>query len=178
MRVLVPLDGSDLAETAVEAIAGFVRDTESEVHLCSVFHPDQVHGTAYPGVTHALTPQGAPGGQPLNVSEPRARVAEDRAQALARVRSEHEIYLRTVGEKKLSGMTVKIHAESSEKTAETIADIADKLGADFIAMASHGRSGLGHALFGSTAEQVLRQARVPVLIVGPAAQERIGTQGA
>jgi len=177
MRVLVPLDGSELAETAVTAIVTFVHDTNTEVHLCSVFHPDQVHATAAPGPTHALTPQGAAGGQRLDVHEPMPRVAEDRAQALARVRSEHEVYLHDVAEKRLPGVKVTAHAESSEKTAQTIAEIADKIDADFIAMASHGRTGISHALFGSVAEQVLRQARVPVLIVGPAAQQRAGGQG-
>jgi len=177
MRILVSLDGSDLAESAVAAIAGFARDSQSEVHLCSVFHPDQIHATATPGPTHALTPQGAPGGQRLDVADPLPRVAEDRAQALARVRSEHEVYLHNTAEKYLPGLKVTAHAVSSEKTAATIADIADKIEADFIAMASHGRTGISHALFGSVAEQVLRQARVPVLVVGPAAQQRTGGQG-
>jgi nucleotide-binding universal stress UspA family protein len=40
-------------------------------------------------------------------------------------------------------------------------------GYDLIVLASHGRSGLGHAILGSVAEKVLRQAPCPVLIVKP-----------
>ena len=40
-------------------------------------------------------------------------------------------------------------------------------GADLIVVGTHGRRGMGHALFGSVAQQVVRDARVPVLTVGP-----------
>jgi nucleotide-binding universal stress UspA family protein len=48
-----------------------------------------------------------------------------------------------------------------------------QLGATMIAMASHGRSGLGRVALGSQAEQVLRASRVPVLVV-PSWQHRRG----
>ena len=51
-------------------------------------------------------------------------------------------------------------------TADTaILDAGIAFGADVIAMGTHGRSGLGRLLFGSVAEQVLRHAGVPVLLV-------------
>ena len=43
--------------------------------------------------------------------------------------------------------------------------LAQEHGCDLIIMGTHGRSGLGHMLFGSTAEHVLRNARCPVLTV-------------
>jgi nucleotide-binding universal stress UspA family protein len=43
-------------------------------------------------------------------------------------------------------------------------------GVDFIAMATRARSPLGQALFGAVHEQVIREASVPVLLVGPGAQ--------
>ena len=42
---------------------------------------------------------------------------------------------------------------------------AQELGADLIVMGTHGRSGLDHVLFGSTAEKVVRKSPVPVLTV-------------
>jgi nucleotide-binding universal stress UspA family protein len=36
---------------------------------------------------------------------------------------------------------------------------------DLIIISTHGRSGLGHALIGSTAERVVRYASCPVLVV-------------
>jgi nucleotide-binding universal stress UspA family protein len=52
--------------------------------------------------------------------------------------------------------------------AGAIVRSAERLGVDAIAMATHGRSGLGRWLYGSVAEEVLRRAGVPVFLV-PAA---------
>ena len=41
----------------------------------------------------------------------------------------------------------------------------DKLGCDLIVMGTHGRSWLKHRLFGSVAEEVVRRARCPVMVV-------------
>jgi nucleotide-binding universal stress UspA family protein len=48
---------------------------------------------------------------------------------------------------------------------ETIVGYAAEIGADLLVMGSHGREGLGHLLFGSTAERVLHKAPCPVLVV-------------
>jgi nucleotide-binding universal stress UspA family protein len=55
--------------------------------------------------------------------------------------------------------------------ATSIAEEARRDGA-LVCMASHGRSGLGAALLGSTTEQVLREATEPVVVVGPHFQWR------
>ena len=46
-----------------------------------------------------------------------------------------------------------------------ILDMLDKLGCDMIVMGTHGRSWLKHLLFGSVAEEVVRLARCPVMVV-------------
>ena len=48
---------------------------------------------------------------------------------------------------------------------DTIARVATEIGADFIAIGTHGRKGMAHALMGSVAEAVLRASSVPVLLV-------------
>jgi len=57
-------------------------------------------------------------------------------------------------------------------TAEEITRYADICEADLIIMGTHGRSGIAHAVMGSVAEQVVRTAPCPVLLV------RAGTRGA
>lgn len=49
--------------------------------------------------------------------------------------------------------------------AQKICRYAVKEGADLILTSTHGRTGLSHALIGSTAEQIIRYARSPVLVV-------------
>ncbi len=50
-----------------------------------------------------------------------------------------------------------------------IVEFAHKQHADYVAMATHGRSGLRRLLLGSVAEQVARHAHVPVLLYPPPA---------
>ena len=49
--------------------------------------------------------------------------------------------------------------------AKKIVEVAEQIQAGLIVMATHGRSGLGRALLGSVAEQVMRKAPCPVLTV-------------
>jgi nucleotide-binding universal stress UspA family protein len=51
------------------------------------------------------------------------------------------------------------------RAADEILAAADESGTDLIAMATHGRSGIGRLLFGSVAEAVLRRAAVPVFMI-------------
>ena len=48
---------------------------------------------------------------------------------------------------------------------EQIIDQAEEKSADLVVLGTHGRSGLDHVLFGSTAEKVVRKSKVPVLTV-------------
>ena len=51
------------------------------------------------------------------------------------------------------------------RVADLVVEQARQWGAELIVLGTHGRRGLGRALLGSDAEQVLRQAPVPVLLV-------------
>ncbi len=53
--------------------------------------------------------------------------------------------------------------------ADEIAQYAREAQADLIVMATHGRTGLAHALIGSIAEKVIRCSTVPVFVVKPTA---------
>jgi len=54
--------------------------------------------------------------------------------------------------------------------ASEIVRVAKERGVDLIVISSHGRTGLGRILFGSTAESVVRHAPCPVLVVKPPAE--------
>ncbi len=51
---------------------------------------------------------------------------------------------------------------------EAINAYAEEIGADLIVMAAHGRSGISHLVAGSVTEAVIRTAKRPVLVQGPA----------
>ena len=55
--------------------------------------------------------------------------------------------------------------------AAEIVRVAAEQKADLIVISSHGRTGLGRMIFGSTAEAVVRHASCPVLVVKPPASE-------
>jgi nucleotide-binding universal stress UspA family protein len=93
------------------------------------------------------------GATPVVVDDPVAR-QRDAEEYLAPVAAE------------LRGRGVDVRCEVHHgMAASSILAAAKTVGADVIAMSTHGRSGLGRLLFGSVAEQVLRHADVPVFLM-------------
>jgi nucleotide-binding universal stress UspA family protein len=160
------MDGSELSENAAAATAAWARAAGASVVLVTVRDPDDVHDTYFPsGYSHVVTPQGTWGGQLLrNVSEPDRVVAEDRGQALERARVEVETYLSGVADRFFKGVDCGWRVEWSDNTPAGIASAAEAVGADLVAIGTHGRSGVSHALLGSVAEAVVRRSPVPVLV--------------
>jgi nucleotide-binding universal stress UspA family protein len=67
---------------------------------------------------------------------------------------------------KFRGYGVTIHTELREGDAPRVVhDLALELGVDLVVLGTHGRQGLARAVLGSVAEQILRDATVPVLTV-------------
>ncbi|HEV8246766.1 MAG TPA: universal stress protein, partial [Polyangiaceae bacterium] len=73
-----------------------------------------------------------------------------------------------------------VPSDARERSIESVVDViegedaasgiwhaAERLAVDAVCMASHGRTGLVHALVGSQAEEVMRRCRCPVLLVPP-----------
>jgi nucleotide-binding universal stress UspA family protein len=70
----------------------------------------------------------------------------------------------------LRGLKVEEVIGHGDAAAE-IVRVADEQKVDLIVISSHGRTGLGRIIFGSTAEAVVRHARCPVLVVKPPPDE-------
>ncbi len=64
------------------------------------------------------------------------------------------------------------------RSAEGIVDKAKQSGCDLLITGTHGRSGVDHFLFGSTAERIVRHSEVPVLAVKPVEREFVRDGGA
>ncbi len=52
-----------------------------------------------------------------------------------------------------------------KRVATALLDEATKAGCDLILMGTHGRRGFSHVMLGSTAEGVIRESTIPVLLV-------------
>jgi len=138
-RVLVPLDGSRVAERVLPFIKKLAGPLDMEITLIEVV---------------SLTPEEVLGIAPRFVLE----TAESK-------RPEVQQYLETwAKELEACGIRTSTHVAIGEAAAEIVA-AAQRTGADLIAMTTHGRGGLARLLFGSVAEAVLRAAPVPVFLL-------------
>jgi len=71
-----------------------------------------------------------------------------------------------VGDSRLRGLPHHVLVERGE-VWEEIRQLMNLYDVDMIVIGTHGRGAIGKAVFGSVAEQVYRQAKCPVIIVGP-----------
>lgn len=137
-RVLVPLDGSRLAEAILPAAIAIARRCGATMTLLHVLEhnaPETIHGEQHLKDTRAA---GA------YLEDVATRYAPDG------VRTEQHV-----------------HENPEHDVARSIAAHAAELQVDLIALATHGSGGLRGFLFGSIAQQTLRRTTTPVLLVRP-----------
>jgi nucleotide-binding universal stress UspA family protein len=144
-KILVPLDGSELAERALEPALTLAHHVEGEVTLLRVPLADQIF------IPDAAVLAG------YGVMWP--------DQALEESRKASRAYLGQLQHTRATPR-VTLHTQLREgDVAEAILDTAAQTSADLIALSSHGYSGLRRWMLGSVAERVLHQAICPVLVV-------------
>lgn len=175
MKVLVAHDGGEAGDRALSAIATWALDSQAELHVMTILKPGDVHDTSRGDLVHVMTPAATTTGQLLNSGEPLPRLAENRSQAVDFALSSEKERLWQVTGRFLPGVNVTVHAEIDDHVAEGIIAWARKLDCTLIAVGTHGRTGITHALMGSVAEKVVRQSPLPVLVVGPKVEP--GQQG-
>lgn len=141
-KILIPLDGSDLAEQALPHGVKIANAFDSEVYLIHV-------------VAHYVG-----GLMPYEVEN---RLGESLHEAA--LHEAHE-YLNRIHETYESKFTGTIHTQVIEGVvSDGILDFADFQSIDLVVMATHGRSGISRWVFGSVAERVLRASKCPVFLV-------------
>ncbi len=180
-KILVPLDGSKLAECALPYMEEIARGCKTkDVVLVSI--TERVSGqtsaseiqAAYGStdrtdlrgvgsdvtVTSASEIQGASAGR-MNLSG----AGSDVAVTLGKKERQAQRYLGKL-EKALTAKGINVQAEVLiGNPAEEIAKFAENNGVDLIIMSSHGRSGPSRWAFGSVADKVFRASCVPVLMI-------------
>jgi nucleotide-binding universal stress UspA family protein len=136
-KILVPTDFSAHADEAFRVAHTLARATGAEVIVFHVAHPPAVVSEC----GRFLTEPGK--GEATNLWD---RFQNIRATD-PKVRVEHQVIV------------------ADSPSAGHIVGMLDKLGCDLIVMGTHGRSWLGHLLFGSVTAEVVRRARCPVVVV-------------
>jgi nucleotide-binding universal stress UspA family protein len=136
-RVLVALDGSQAGEAVMKLLMEIAGPLDMTIMLLHVVEPAR--------------PEVLEGAVMVEDVEARRRDAEE--------------YLAPISAMLRSQGVDTSWAIRHGRPADEILAAATESGADLIAMATHGRTGLGRLLFGSVAEAVLRRASVPVFLI-------------
>lgn len=145
-RVLVPLDGSPVAEAIIPFILDIAGPLDMEVVLLRVVEP---------------------------IPAPAMEVYVDAETVALRTTDAQEYVAAIAAELRDKAVRVDTRVRWGYAADEIVA-AAREAGADLIAMSTHGRSGLGRAIFGSVAQAVLRQAETPVFLMRATAAQVAG----
>jgi nucleotide-binding universal stress UspA family protein len=145
-RILIPLDGSELAEQVREPAIALGGLMDSEYTLIRVVQSRSLPAN-HPAVAELRTGE-----------KPRLEKRKAEAQA----------YLDRVAERlRAQALRIQTHVVVAESVATAVLDMAREKDIDVIAVATHGRSGLKRLLLGSVADKIVRGAFTPVLVYRP-----------
>ncbi len=142
-RILVPVDGSDTSNKALVTALELARESGGRVRILHAFD-EMAHLS---GFEHGV--------EVLAQAHLCAQKILDEALAIARASG-------VVADSRLVDFP-------GRRLGEVVADEARDHAADLVVVGTHGRRGVSRVLMGSDAEQVIRMAPVPVLVVRAAA---------
>jgi len=138
-KILVPLDGSELAKKALDEAERLANCFGAEIVLFEVVPFMPIYGSP-----ELVTP--------LIVDEKQKEAAEK--------------YLVNLSEElKKKGFKATAVVRTGQQVAVEIIDFAKESGANLIVMCTHGRSGISRWVLGSVALKVLTRAETPILLI-------------
>jgi nucleotide-binding universal stress UspA family protein len=138
-KILVPLDGSELAKMALDQAEKLAKTFDAEIILFQVVPFMPIYGSP-----ELVTP--------LIVDEKQKEAAEK--------------YLLNLGDElKKRGLRAAATVRTGQQVAVEIIDFAKESGVDLIIMCTHGRSGISRWVMGSVALKVLTRAETPILLI-------------
>ena len=143
--ILVPTDGSDIANTAVDHALDLADRYDATVHALYVIDLDAVD---------------------LGLgSEQVDRLRQGRLEEMPELENRARSATETVAERATERGIEVVEAVAGGRPHRKITSYADDHDVDLIVMGSAGRSGVRRALLGSVAERTLRSTKRPVLVV-------------
>lgn len=143
-KIMLAIDGSDTSNAAIDQVIKFTKD--QDVHLCIIHVVDELF-ISYGGGTfdyHSYITLRREEGQKIL------------ANAVKAIKSQSSIQVET------SLIELK---DLQERIAEVIVDEAKKWLADLLVIGTHGRRGFNRLFLGSVAENIIRIATLPILLV-------------
>lgn len=140
-KILVPLDGSPLAEAALPHAEALAKSENAEIVLLRV---------AVTPARYLFAHNPAEGNNIIHMIE---KEAEDyMEEEVARLKNEGV---------KVTGIT------RDGPAPDKILEVAEETHADVIAMSTHGRTGVKRWLLGSVADRVVHYSHIPVMLIHP-----------
>ncbi len=147
-RILLPTDFSGCANFALPYAAAIARAAKATIVCVHVVEP-VVPAVGYTGLA-----------EPMPIADISGQLEDSAERQLPKLAECEECV----------GLDVEEIIVHGDPAAE-IVRVAQEQEVDLIVISSHGRTGLGRMIFGSTAEAVVRHANCPVLVVKPPHQE-------
>lgn len=142
--ILLPTDFSDCANYALSYATSLARQFSAKIICVHVVEPI-VPAVGYTGMA-----------EPLPIADISEQLEDSAERELPKI----------AGCEECQGIEVEDVMAHGEAASE-IVRVAKEHEVDLIVISSHGRTGFGRMLFGSTAESVVRHAHCPVLVVKP-----------
>lgn len=168
MKILATFDGSAFSESILPELRVLSALPGAELILLRVDDVPQGQAVAGARPPIASTPAST-AGTPIIVAATPPVVGETKEQAVERVKAELAGYLERVASQLPAAVPCTIETILDGDVKSAIVRFAMERQPDLIVMATHGRTGLVHVLFGDVAESVLRAGVAPVLLVHPQA---------
>jgi len=147
-RILLPTDFSGCANFALRYAAEIARASGATIICVHVVEPIAA-AVGFSGLA-----------EPMPIADISEQLEDSAGRELPQV----------AGCGEFNGLDVEEVIAHGDPAAE-IVRVAGEREVDLIVVSSHGRTGLGRIIFGSTAEAVVRHAACPVLVVKPPPQE-------
>jgi nucleotide-binding universal stress UspA family protein len=165
--VLVPIDGSDFSSQIIPYVSRLLIPREHTIVLLRVEEPlldySSWSSQSAEGESEGAVPSWESARDPELTAHPRLG-SQTLEHLRARILTSMEPCRRYLDE---AGFTVVCDVCFGDPVEQIVA-YADEAEVDLVAMVTHGRSGLSRLAMGSTADGVLRQLHIPVLMVRPA----------
>ncbi len=155
-QIVVPLDGSSLSEKALPYAIEVARRFGAEVLLI------QAVNTALPAISKHTDEN-----PPLTKLDLLLKESHEQDR---RLKSAAEQYLKKkLEEVEANGIKGSYHL-FVDTPFHLMMEYCRKSGVDLVVMTTHGLGGIKRAILGSTADKVIRESKIPVLVIRPSVE--------